>query len=493
MRALLSEADEIFYGGAAGGGKSDWLVGTALTEHQRAIIFRREFPQLKTLEGRARKLVGKRGQWNGQDHMWRLTDGRTLEFGAVQRDESTEKYQGHPHDFIGFDEASHFTKFQFQFLTGWLRTELEGQRLRIGLAGNPPTHAEGYWIIERYAAWLDPKHPKPAKDGELRWYARIDDKDTEVDGPEKILHKGEEITPQSRTFIKALVDDNPYYMATGYKAKLQALPEPLRSQMLKGDFTVGQKDDRWQLIPTMWVKLAQNRWTLLDLAAKKKGLDRHIPRFEPEAIGDVEEGEEPREGKPMPLTAIGMDVSRGGDDQTVLSPRYGTWFGRLQCHPGIEVQDGPTAARLLAQAFLEGMVDDGEGNLIGEPYANVDVIGVGASAYDSAVELGLSVTPVNFAEGIYATDRSGLFGFVNMRAYAYWAMREALDPEKGDNLALPDDPELLADLTAPRYEIRKSGIQVESKEQIIVRIGRSPDKGDAIVLANLPDLSPRVF
>ena len=50
-------------------------------------------------------------------------------------------------------------------------------------------------------------------------------------------------------------------MNSGYKAALQALPEPLRSQMLMGDFTAGMQDDPWQVIPTTWVELAMERWT----------------------------------------------------------------------------------------------------------------------------------------------------------------------------------------------------------------------------------------
>ncbi len=53
-------------------------------------------------------------------------------------------------------------------------------------------------------------------------------------------------------------------------------------------------------------------------------------------------------------------------------------------------------------------------------------------------------------------------------------------------MALPDDRELLVDLTAPRWELRAGGIVIESKEHIMERIGRSPDAGDAVVLAHLP-------
>ena len=48
---------------------------------------------------------------------------------------------------------------------------------------------------------------------------------------------------------------------------------------------------------------------------------------------------------------------------------------------------------------------------------------------------------------------------------------------------LPDDRELLADLTAPKYTVTPRGIQIEPKEKLVKRLGRSPDRGDAIVMA----------
>jgi hypothetical protein len=65
-----------------------------------------------------------------------------------------------------------------------------------------------------------------------------------------------------------------------------------------------------------------------------------------------------------------------------------------------------------------------------------------------------------------------------------WRLRESLDPEHGDDLQLPPDPELLADLTAARFEVRASGIIVEAKEKIKERLGRSPDCADAVALAH---------
>jgi hypothetical protein len=72
---------------------------------------------------------------------------------------------------------------------------------------------------------------------------------------------------------------------------------------------------------------------------------------------------------------------------------------------------------------------------------------------------------------------------VNKRAETWWKFREALDPAYGNGLALPPDPQLRADLTSPTWKLTPRGIQIESKDEIRKRLGRSPDRGDAVVLA----------
>lgn len=443
LAALESLADVLFYGGSAGGGKTDLLLGAAVTQHEHSIIFRREAVQLVGLEERMTKILGTRKGYNSQTGVWRLPEDRVMELGSVKEPDDWMKYQGRAHDLKGFDEITHFTETQFRTLIGWMRSDNPEVRQRVICAGNPPTSAEGEWVIRYWAPWLDPLHPNPAKPGELRWFV-TDEKgeDMEVSGPEPVLVGKEWMRPKSRTFISSNVDDNLFLQVTGYKATLQALPEPLRSQMLRGDFMAGRADPVWQLIPTEWVKAAQARWMERD----QKGL----------------------------MTALGFDPSRGGQDKSSAARRHGQWFDRLVTAPGAVTKDGPTAA-----AFVVPLVRDGA------PIA-LDSIGIGSSALDFLTGLGLNVHPVVGSEASSLMDKAGQLHFKNKRAEYYWRLREALDPTAPDPIALPPDSELLGDLTAPRYKVVTMGkgaaIQISSKDDIRDALGRSPDKGDSVAM-----------
>jgi len=469
----LSQADELFYGGAAGGGKSDLLLGLAFTAHTDSIIFRREYKQFTGATGlidRSKKIAGEFGRYNGMEMTWRgLPGNRSLEFGAVQYEKDVVKYRGRPHDLVAFDELTEFTERQYRFLIGWARTTNPSQRVRVVGAGNPPSHQEGRWVNDYWGPWLNKDHLRPAKPGELRYFAVIDGEDVEVDGPELFEYNGETIIPKSRTFIPALLKDNPFLSDGTYEQQLQGLPEPLRSQLLYGDFTIGIEDDPWQVIPMDWV-----------LQAQARGRERERPD--------------------TPVSAIGVDVARGGDDTTAIEFRYDNWFDEIIEYPGSATPDGPTAAYLVVEAMIDRDVEvtvqyNAQGEVVGvtapDVPINVDVIGIGSSVYDTLMGWGLNAVAVVASEGSDARDRTGLLPMRNLRAELWWSMREALDPDDGDDIALPDDDELRADLCTPKYKVTTSGIQIEDKEAIRKRIGRSTNKGDATVQARMSEISAR--
>ena len=441
--AYYSEADIVFYGGAAGGGKTELLLGVATTAQEHSIIFRREAVQLIGIEERMTQILGTRTGYNSQTGVWRLPDNRVLELGSVKEPGDWVKYQGRPHDAKLFDEITHFTEMQFRTLIGWLRTDNPKIRQRVIGAGNPPTTAEGEWVKRFWAAWLDPNHPNPAKPGELRWYVTNEKgEDQEVPDSTPVMVGNDLMTPKSRTFIPSSVDDNIFLLSTGYKATLQSLPEPLRSQMLRGDFNAGAADPAWQAIPTEWVKAAMARW-------------------------------KPRDAKGE-MTALGLDPARGGADKTSVARRHGQWFDEIVTAPGAVTKDGPTTAGFVVPLVRNGAC------------ICVDSIGIGSSALDFIKGMNLNVLAVNGSETSHVHAVAGNMRFRNRRAEMYWLLREALDPTNPDPIALPNDQELLGDLTAVRYKVvtlgQSTALQMRSKDEVREALGRSPDKGDAVAM-----------
>lgn len=439
-------ADILLYGGQGGGGKTDLMLGLAFTKHRRSLIMRRQYVDLGGITERSLEINGGRHGYNGSPPpKLRTDDGRLIEFGAAANEGDEKSWQGRPHDLLGIDEATQFLEKQVRFLLGWLRTTDPEQRVRAVLGTNPPIDATGDWIIGFFRPWLDLTHPNPAMHGELRWFVTAPDgKDLEVDGPESVQLPGADapLLPTSRSFIPAAVKDNPYLVKTGYQRQLDGLPEPLRSAVRDGNFMAARADDEWQVIPTQWIIEAQARW-------------------------------KPDGHKGLMMTACALDVG-AGRDETALSTRYGGWFGEIQTVTGDAAKDPTHAAALVVRHRKNGcplIVDVGGG--------------FGGPTLVLFKEQKIEVLSFNGANASSATTRDGKLRFINKRAEAWWRMREELDPsqEGGSPIALPPDPQLRADLAAPTWELTTRGIKIESKEDIKARIGRSPDRGDAVVMA----------
>jgi len=463
--AYVSEADIVGYGGAAGGGKTDLACGKSLTQHRKVGIFRLNGTELTSFVDRFADLIGNRLGYNGKDSIWRTrrADGVKvqIEFGSFPNLGDEKKYQGRPHDLLVFDEAANMRESQVRFLIGWLRTTVTSQRCQALLTFNPPTTVEGRWIIAFFAPWLDKKNPNPARPGELRWFATIKGKDIEVPDRRPFILVNDKpvyefdakkqvptdiITPLSRTFIPSRITDNPYLLGTGYMATLQAMPEPLRSQMLYGDFSAGVKDDPWQVCPTAWVEAAMARWKRKDAPGK--------------------------------MQSLGVDVALGGDDNTVIAQRYDAlWFDEPIAYPGEKCPDGPTVAGYIVAATRDGSPQ------------HLDLFGVGAKPYGHLMDMRQDVIGVDMGAQCFESDENRAMGFFNVRSMLVWRMREALDPNKKNGIALPESKILLSELCAYTWEpvvLRgKTVIKVAGREAIIDKIGHSPDYATAYILANM--------
>ena len=455
MEAYLCEADELFYGGSAGSGKSDLLLGTASTAHINSLILRRVGADTVDFLDRLGEILDSTDGRNLSSKEWKF-DGRKIKFSGCENEKDKERYKGRPHDLKGFDEIGDFTESQFRFIKTWNRSSVPGQRSRVICTGNPPTTAEGLWVIEYWAPWLDPRHPNPAKSGELRWFiSDANGRDKEVEGPgryqlyddngNKVLKKDgtpDKVLAKSRTFIRATLSDNKYY-GDDYAATLDALPAELRAAYRDGRFDLSLKDNLNQVIPTSWIMAAIERRKL-----------------------------RPKPPRNIPMCAIGVDPTGGGDDQYTLAPRYDGWYADIVAIDAKKVPLGSDmAAELIKIRKNEAL----------------PILDVGGG-YASGIILVLTENNIKFAshDGSKAStgrDKSKKLKMSNKRSEVHWRFREALDPDQpgGSDIELPDDPMMISDLTAPTFKVTTKGIVVEPKKDIKKRIGRSPDRGDSVV------------
>ncbi len=456
--AFLSEADELYYGGQAGGGKTDLIIGLSLTSHINSLMMRRVGKDAYKLMDRTQEILNHTEGRNLSTHHWTRNGGK-IEFQGVEHEKDKERFKGQPHDLKAFDEIGDFSEGQFRFIKAWNRSSKPGQRSRVVCTGNPPTQAEGLWVIEYWAPWLDPRHPNPAKSGELRWYISDEElgKDKEVPGPgiypllnedgkQRFRDDGtpDTVIARSRTFIRAKLSDNKYY-GDEYAAVLDALPKELRSAYRDGRFDLSLKDNPRQVIPTAWVMAAIERRRA-----------------------------NPKPPRGVPMCAIGVDPTGGGSDEFTMAPRHDGWYADIIAMPGKTVPLGSDMAGQIVKVRRDQampIVDCGGG------YGGGIIQTLGENQIEFRVHKG--------AEAATTRDKSGKLKFKNKRSEVIWRFREALDPDQpgGSIIELPDDARMIADLTAPTFEVNSTGIIVESKEDVCARLHRSTDRGDAVVIA----------
>lgn len=214
--------------------------------------------------------------------------------------------------------------------------------------------------------------------------------------------------------------------------------QPLVDQEIYGRFVDAQVDGM-RVIPREWLDAAVQRWR-----------ERTPPTGPPERAA--------------------LDVARGGPDRTALARYWPDYVAEVLTAPGTQTATGGQAA-----AFALPRLGSGTATC-------VDVIGVGAAAFDYLRDTRGEDTTAAFngAESTDERDRTGTLGFANVRALAYWRLREALDPSNDPQLALPPDEQLAQELTVQTFEVTRTGIKITSKDQISAALGRSPDKADAV-------------
>lgn len=215
----------------------------------------------------------------------------------------------------------------------------------------------------------------------------------------------------------------------------------------------GENDPRW--------------WARVRGQFPPVGMNQLIP------IVWMDEGE--RNPEPIPALKgrrIGLDVARFGDDWTVLAKiEDGKLVDVIRWR---DERTTATAGRVIAEAKAWNV----------EPHnVKIDVCGVGAGVVDECFACGMVVDAVDFGAGVeedWADVCSGS-DFMNRRGELYWAARELI---RLRHLQIPASFDgVRTDLAAPKYDYPKGTLRVEEKDSIKKRLGRSPDEGDAVVVA----------
>lgn len=175
-------ADEILFGGAAGGGKTSGSIG-ALRDRvklrgYRAIVFRRSSPELKNAIDRAKEIyrdgrsigtsafapfapipLSRFVQAGGGGTMHFPAWGSTIQFGHCNNDDDYLSHMGQEYDDIIFDEAPDFTRTQYENLISRRRGIVSGIVRRAIVTANPPEESQpgNEWIRQKWAPWIDPQ------------------------------------------------------------------------------------------------------------------------------------------------------------------------------------------------------------------------------------------------------------------------------------------------------------------------------------------------
>jgi Terminase large subunit, T4likevirus-type, N-terminal len=244
---------ELFYGGAAGGGKSDFLLGDFLQDvptygrNWTGILFRRTYNELEELIRRSREIFPVSGaSWHEQAKTWTWNNGAQLRMRYVERDADATRYQGHAYTWIGWDELTQWpTDYAYRFLRGRLRSAHDVPTKRIRSAANPG--GVGHHWVKAY--FVD---PAPG-------------------GYEPIF---DPVTKARRIFIPAKLRDNKILLSSDptYADRLRGLSSSAMVRAwLEGDWTVieGAYFDCWRYdkhvvepfdVPASWARFRAMDW-----------------------------------------------------------------------------------------------------------------------------------------------------------------------------------------------------------------------------------------
>lgn len=252
-----SQGHELLYGGAAGGGKSEWmrwhLYHLALKYPGfSGILLRRTYKQLirthirRSFERFDRSLC----KYNAVEKTWKFNNGSTIEFGYLDSATDIYNYDSAEYDVVAWDELTQWPNdSNYLYLFSRIRTQMHlVEQGLVGhmIAGTNPGRTGGAWVKQRFIDFAEPREI------------------VEIEDPQS-----DAIT--TRVFVPARIDDNPYYNRRQYRANLMNVDEKRRKQLEDGDWDAieGQYFHEWSRalhvvepfeIPDYWTKIRGYDW-----------------------------------------------------------------------------------------------------------------------------------------------------------------------------------------------------------------------------------------
>lgn len=326
--AIACPYNELLFGGAAGGGKSDAAIGKALAHCQKwgklasVLILRKAIGHFREIVKRMKALLfpvfGPK-IWNKDDRTFTLPSGATILLGYVENDADLEQYQGPAYTLVIFDELTHFgDKAIYDFFWSRLRVAdpdyadlIPLQRFNTTNPGGPG-HA---WVKKWFVTPAPPGTPITSD----------------------VLLPDGSMQRMTRVFIPSRVQDN-RYMSRQYIANLAALPEIERRRLLYGDWDIvdgaffHEFDSEYHVvqrfpIPKDWERVmgfdwgTWHPWAAVWLAFSPEG-DVYVYRT---AYGVKDRDKDMNEGDGRSIgevVSLLLDLERLSDEDGLVHERY---------------------------------------------------------------------------------------------------------------------------------------------------------------------------
>lgn len=220
--AHQTQVDELLYGGAAGGGKTEMLLAQAITlltlvPGAKVLLLRRTFPEIEQeiVPRLLSRIPTTIGRYNGSKHVMVFWNKSQLRLGSLEKDVDVYRYLGAEYQLILFDELTTMNMNSYRYL-----------KSRVRAAGKVRERMEELGIKPKMMAATNPGGR-----------SHMEVKAMFVDPAPAMTVVTDERTGQTKMYVPAKLDDNPH-LDMDYRARLESLPDHLRRALLDGDWDV---------------------------------------------------------------------------------------------------------------------------------------------------------------------------------------------------------------------------------------------------------------